>query len=95
MWSKTCPDRGNIDALCEMEIPMQTLLEILEAEVLKLSAGERARLAEHLIASLDEDTEIEEAWAVEVERRIAEIEGEKVQMIPAAEAIAQARASLK
>ena len=74
---------------------MPTQLEILEAEALKLTASDRARLAEHLIASLDEDTEIEEAWATEVERRIAEIDTGKVQMIPAAEAIAEARASLK
>ena len=43
---------------------MQTQFEVLEAEVLKLTAIERARLAELLIASLDEDSEIEEAWAV-------------------------------
>ena len=48
-----------------------------------------------MIASLDEDAEIEEAWALEVERRIAEIESGRVQMIPAAEAIAKARASLR
>lgn len=74
---------------------MQTQFEILEAETLKLSAAERARLAEHLIASLDEDTETEKAWASEVENRIAEIDSGKVQLIPAAEAIAQARAALK
>ncbi len=74
---------------------MPTQLEILEAEVLKLTAAERARLAERLIASLDEDAEIEEAWAAEIERRIAEIESGQVEMIPAAEAVAKARASLK
>ena len=74
---------------------MQTQFEILEAETLKLTTSERARLAEHLIASLDEDTEIEEAWAAEVDRRIADIENGSVQLIPVAEAIAQARASLK
>lgn len=74
---------------------MQTQFELLEAETLKLTAAERARLAEHLIASLDEDTEIEEAWAVEVEKRIASIENGSVQLIPVSEAIAQARAALK
>ncbi|MFZ5508438.1 MAG: addiction module protein [Pseudomonadota bacterium] len=74
---------------------MPTQLEILEAEVLKLTAAERARLAERLIASLDEDAEIEEAWAAEIERRIAEIESGQVEMITAAEAVAKARASLK
>lgn len=74
---------------------MQTQFETLEAEALKLSVAERAKLAEHLIASLDEDSEIEEAWAAETERRIAEIEAGTAQMLPAAEAIARARAALK
>lgn len=74
---------------------MQTQFETLEAEALKLTTAERAKLAEHLIASLDEDSEIEEAWAAEVERRIADIEAGTVQMIPAAEAIASARAAIK
>jgi putative addiction module component (TIGR02574 family) len=74
---------------------MQMQIEILEAEALKLTATERARLAERLIASLDEDSEIEEAWAIEAERRIAEIEDGGVRLIPASEALAQARAALK
>jgi putative addiction module component (TIGR02574 family) len=77
------------------ENAMETQLEILEAQALKLTTSERAQLAEPLIASLDEDGEIEAAWAAEVERRIAEIEGGHVQMIPAEEAIARARESLK
>jgi putative addiction module component (TIGR02574 family) len=74
---------------------MQTQFETLEAEALKLSVAERAKLAEHLIASLNEDNEIEEAWAAETERRIVEIEAGTVHLIPAAEAIARARAALK
>lgn len=74
---------------------MQTQFETLEAEALKLTVAERAKLAEHLIASLDEDSEIEEAWAAETDRRIAEIEAGTVQLIPGAEAIARARAALK
>ena len=74
---------------------METQLEILEAQALKLPTSERARLAERLIASLDEDAETEEAWAVEVERRIADIESGQAKMIPADEAIARARELLK
>ena len=48
-----------------------------------------------MLASLSEDAEVEEAWATEVERRIAAIESGRVQLIPAAEAIAHARAALK
>lgn len=74
---------------------MSTQFEILEAEVLKLVPADRALLAEHLIASLDEDSEIESAWAAEVERRVAEIEGGTVAGMPFEEVIAQARAALK
>jgi putative addiction module component (TIGR02574 family) len=62
---------------------------------MKLTLEERAYLADRLLASHSEDAEIEEAWAAEVERRIAEIESGRVQVIPAAEAIARARNVLK
>lgn len=39
-------------------------------------------------------SEIEDAWAEEVERRIADAEAGAVQLIPAAEVIASARAAL-
>ena len=70
-------------------------LEMLEAEALKLTSGERAAFAQLLLASLDEDTEIEEAWAAEAERRLADVESGAVQVIPISEALAQVRASLK
>jgi putative addiction module component (TIGR02574 family) len=70
---------------------MSSQLEMLEAHALKLSPEERARLADRLIASLFQDNEIEDAWAVEVERRIKEIEAGRAQLVPAADAIARAR----
>jgi putative addiction module component (TIGR02574 family) len=77
------------------ELAMGIQLETLEAEALKLTSGERAAFAQLLLASLDEDTEIDEAWAVEVERRIADVESGAVQVIPISEALAQARAALE
>lgn len=74
---------------------MATRQENLGAEAMKLTDPECARLVEYRIAGPNEDAEIEDAWAVEVERRISEIEAGQVQMLPAAEAIAQARAALK
>jgi putative addiction module component (TIGR02574 family) len=74
---------------------MSTQVEVLEAEAMKLTPEERARLADRLIASLSEDAEIEEAWAAEVERRIAEIEAGRAPVVPAADAIARARDALK
>ena len=74
---------------------MENQLEALEAEALKLTAGERAAFARRLLDSLDEDAEIEDAWALEVEQRIADVESGAVQVIPMAEALAQVRSSLK
>ncbi|HEU4560117.1 MAG TPA: addiction module protein [Longimicrobium sp.] len=64
----------------------------VEAEALKLPSHERARLAEVLIASLDEEDEIAEAWADEAERRYEELRSGKVQGIPADEVFAKIRA---
>lgn len=74
---------------------METQLERLETEALKLTPGERAALAQRLLESLDVDAEIEEAWAAEVERRIADVESGAVQVIPIDEALAQVRSSLR
>jgi putative addiction module component (TIGR02574 family) len=74
---------------------MSTRVEALEAEAMKLPAEERARLAERLLASLSEDAAIDDVWAAEVERRIAEIESGRGQVMPAADAISRARASVK
>ncbi len=74
---------------------MSNQVDVVEAEAMKLTPEERARLADRLIASLSDDTTIEEAWAVEVERRIAEVEAGRAPVIPAAEAIARARDALK
>ncbi|MEX2241705.1 MAG: addiction module protein [Burkholderiales bacterium] len=74
---------------------MSSQLKLIEEEALKLTAEERAQLADRLIASLFEDSEIEEAWAAEVERRIKDIEEGRSKLTSAAEAIARARAALK
>lgn len=74
---------------------MSTQLEIVEAQALRLTAEERAQLADRLISSLFEDHDIESAWADEVERRIEEIESGRAKLVPAAEAITRARAAIK
>ena len=74
---------------------METQFETVEEEALNLTSGERAALAQRLLASLDEDSEIDDAWAAEVERRIAEVENGTAQVIPIEEALSQVRAALK
>jgi putative addiction module component (TIGR02574 family) len=60
--------------------PAQAVL----AEALKLDADARAELASELIASLDGpvDPDAETAWAVEITRRVAEIEAGTVDLEP-------------
>lgn len=66
----------------------------LEAELLKLSSHERARLAEVLIVSLNEEDEIAQAWADEAERRYEQLRSGEVEAIPAEEVFARLRARL-
>lgn len=71
-------------------MPFETeTVETLEAAALHLPPGERARLIERLITSLDTDPEVEEAWAAEVERRQAEIESGAVSLLPGPETLAK------
>ena len=74
---------------------MSSTVEALEAEALQLSATERARLIERLIASLDVDPEVEDAWAAEVERRNAEIESGAASFCPGPEAVARLKAEFR
>ncbi len=74
---------------------MASQLDKVEAQALQLPADERAELADRLIASLFQDDEIEEAWSLEVERRIEEVESGRSEMIPADQAISRARAAIK
>lgn len=66
------------------------------ASAMKLPQEERVRLAEELIASLDEEIEpdVEEIWLAEAERRLNEFRSGKTCGVPAAEAFAKARSAL-
>jgi len=74
---------------------MSTPLASIEAEALLLSPEERAVLADHLLASLGTEREIEGAWAIEIERRIVEIEAGRMSVSPVEHAIARARQLLQ
>jgi putative addiction module component (TIGR02574 family) len=60
-----------------------------------LSPEDRAHLAERLLSSLAVDTEVADAWAVEVDRRIAQCEAGAVQDIAVEAALARARAAIR
>lgn len=56
-------------------------LETLEAAALQLTRADTERLVDRLIATLDVDPEVEEAWAADVERRQSEIENGTVSLL--------------
>ena len=75
---------------------MSDTLAELKKMAAQLSDSERADLALFLIESLDgpADPGVEEAWRVEIERRIAQIDRGEVQLIPGDEVFARLRRRL-
>ncbi len=69
----------------------------LESKVLKLPAKERARLAERLISSLEQITDLdaEGLWLEEGERRLDELESRRVSGVPAERVFEKARSTLR
>jgi putative addiction module component (TIGR02574 family) len=74
---------------------MGNRLEDLEAQALQLSEQERAELAARLLASLSPTPDFDAEWAAVVDRRIEEIEDGRATMVPAEEAIARVRDSIR
>ena len=72
---------------------MPPSLAKIEAEALQLPAEERVRLADHLLASVSADPEIEDAWIEEVERRLAEVEA-GAPLVSLDDAVARARRAI-
>jgi hypothetical protein len=73
---------------------MSPRLETLEAEVLQLAPIERSHLLERLIASIDSDPEVDQAWEREADRREAELESGLIAVVPGQDAIARLQARL-
>lgn len=74
---------------------MHTTPVSLEAEALNLPLVARSQLLDRLIASLDTDAAVEEAWMAEARRRDDEIESGAVELIPSHIAMASLRARLR
>ncbi|HEU0078881.1 MAG TPA: addiction module protein [Longimicrobiaceae bacterium] len=70
---------------------MLPIVEEVESAALQLPREERARLAERLISSLEEESEVERAWIEEAERRYARYRAGETRVVPAAEVIARMR----
>jgi len=67
----------------------------LESKALRLSARERARLAERLISSLEHeaDADAEALWLEEAEKRLDELESGEATGLPAAEVFKKSRST--
>lgn len=74
---------------------METPLDRLVSEALKLTPQERAAFAQLLLSTLGGDAEDEDAWEVEVERRVGDVESGLTPVIPIADALAKVRSTLK
>jgi putative addiction module component (TIGR02574 family) len=71
---------------------MTTSLKDIEEQARQLSAEERAALAQSLLESLHEPlSDIESAWAREIERRVAAYDRGEVKTYPAEDVFAEAR----
>ena len=74
---------------------MSTLVEELWAKARTLSAEDRARLAEDLLASLEPSpesfTEAEADWEQEIARRVEEVNAGTAKLVPAQEVYAETR----
>jgi len=71
---------------------MPSTLDTLQAEVLRLSAGDRAKLLDRLIASLDSDPELEAAWDAVAQHREADLDTGSVAPVPLVDAITRLEA---
>lgn len=69
----------------------------LESQAMKLSACERALLAEHLLASLEEEegADVEAAWLNEARKRRRAYRKGQISAVDAESAIKDARARLR
>lgn len=75
---------------------MPDLVTELSQRARELVPEDRARLAEELLASVEEvlDPEVDAAWDEELRKRIAEVESGAVMLVPANEVFARVRRTL-
>lgn len=75
---------------------MTDRIDELSSKARKLAPADRVRLAEELLATVQEaDEEVDTAWDEEIRRRVAEIDAGTATLIPAEQAFAEVRRLLK
>ena len=70
-------------------------IETLEAAASQLTPADRASLVDRLIATLDADPKVEEAWAAEMEHRQSENKIGTVSLLPGSETLAKLKAEFE
>ena len=92
--SLSCGSLGYVDGALPLGYVTAMALEAVIEEVLKLSAEERTELVARLLDSLDDNADPghEAAWTEVIDRRMKDIAEERVELVDAADAMAQARA---
>lgn len=73
---------------------INSLLEDIEAAALQLATSDRAKLAERLLISLEEDDEILATWVAEAERRADAFDRGEMGSIDFDESMARLKAKL-
>ena len=71
---------------------MQATLETLQAEVMRLSPADRAKLLDSLITRLDIDADVEAEWDELADRREHDLESGAAEGIPLEVAVARLEA---
>lgn len=71
---------------------MNPSLETLQAEMMLLSSSDRAKLLDSLIASLDEDAEVEAAWDALADAREQALRDGTVDTVPLEDVMARLEA---
>jgi len=76
---------------------METRLDEIAADAMRLPLRDRVRLAQRLVASLDDqvETDVEALWVAEAERRLNELRTGAIQGIDAAESFRKAHEALQ
>jgi len=67
----------------------------IESAALELPLHERARLAERLLASLDQESTVQDAWTAEIQRRVEAFHSGALTTHPGDDVLTEARTRLE
>ena len=92
MPSGSCGKLRASDAVRHSDCTMETTLDALQAEVMKLSAADRSHLLDALLDRVDQDEEVENEWERVADRRDAELDSGAVVAVDGPAVLARLKA---